>query len=393
LDLTGQRSREAANAKLEARLQQVQRLEALGLLAGGVAHDFNNLLTPIMIHAEESIRRGHDDIRTGASLRHIITAASRARELTRQLLAFGSKQRLLVQRASLNDAITGMRTLFTRLLPETIDIELDLSPDLPAVKADPSQLQQVVMNLAVNARDAMATGGRLRFATASVAGGGVELAVSDTGCGIPDDVRARIFEPFFTTKAEGLGHGLGLATVYGIVRQHGGTIEVDSEVGCGTTFTIRLPLAVDEVSVEPPPRSRAERPRHHAIVLVVEDDPLVRRSCANVLEERGMTVLVAADATAALALASGRTSPIDVLVTDVVLPGMVGPALYARLSAWFPRLSVVYVTGYSDDVAGSDVLRSQVVLRKPMSADALVEAVDDALATRLGAATETSAQP
>jgi DNA-binding NtrC family response regulator len=168
---------------------------------------------------------------------------------------------------------------------------------------------------------------------------------------------------------------------------------VDSEVGCGTTFTIRLPLAVDEVSVEPPPRSRAERPRHHAIVLVVEDDPLVRRSCANVLEERGMTVLVAADATAALALASGRTSPIDVLVTDVVLPGMVGPALYARLSAWFPRLSVVYVTGYSDDVAGSDVLRSQVVLRKPMSADALVEAVDDALATRLGAATETSAQP
>jgi two-component system, cell cycle sensor histidine kinase and response regulator CckA len=363
----------------------------VGRLAGGVAHDFNNLLMVIKGHTEllmELKTREHPDFRKIDQIRR---AADKAAGLTRQLLAFSRMQVLQSRVMDLNATVAEMGKMLPRLIGEDIELAIVTSPDLARVTADPGQMEQVILNLAVNGRDAMPKGGKLVIETCNIdldegyarthpplgAGRFVMLAVSDTGTGMDAETQTHIFEPFFTTKEKGKGTGLGLATVYGVVKQSGGFIWVYSEPGAGTTFKIYLPR-VDEVSeAEREQRRTEELPRGSGTILVAEDEMGVRQLAREFLELAGYTVLEARDGAEALEVAAGHAGPIDLLVTDMVMPGMGGRALAEKLIALRPGIQVIYMSGYTEyaTLLHSEFEMDKVLLQKPFSRAMLASSV------------------
>ena len=377
--------------RLEDHLRQSQKMEAIGRLAGGVAHDFNNLLTVISGRAQIERARPELSEPSRRNVDLIAEAASRASTLTKQLLAFSRKQVLQPRVLDVDIVVAGMEPLLRRLIGEDIDLVTATEPVLGRVRADPGQLEQVVLNLAVNARDAMPQGGRLTIETANVeldeayarqqadvhSGPYVLLAVSDTGVGMDAETQAHLFEPFFTTKGVGEGTGLGLATVYGIVKQSGGHITAYSESGRGTTIKIYLPRveAASELrEAEPEP---VVLRRGSETVLLVEDDEAVRELTCEVLEMHGYTVLAVADAGEAPRVLEGASRPIHLLVTDVVMPRLSGRELTERLRSLRPGLRVLYISGYADTaVVHHGVLDPGTpFLQKPFTPDALLRSV------------------
>ena len=382
------------HTELEAQYRQAQKMEAVGRLAGGVAHDFNNLLTVITSYSELLLEDCGETDPHRAELLEIRRAAGVAATLTRQLLAFSRQQVLEPRVLSLNDVVTGAGKMLKRLIGEDVRLVTTLASDAGTVRADAGQIEQVIMNLAVNARDAMPDGGALTLETANVEfsdeyveghfpaqrGRYVMLAVSDTGVGMSPETQARIFEPFFTTKEAAKGTGLGLATVYGIVKQSGGFIWVYSEPGSGTTFKIYLPR-VDEAAVTERRAQPADVLGGTETVLLVEDSDALRDIASRVLERRGYTVLEASDGEAALMLAARHPGAIDLLLTDVVMPEMNGRQLAERLTALRPGLKVLYMSGYAGDaVTRRGVLeQGMAYLQKPFTPDALARKVREVL--------------
>jgi PAS domain S-box-containing protein len=387
-DVTEQRS-------LETQFRQAQRLEAVGRLAGGVAHDFNNVLTAITGYSDLLLEELGPGDSKRSDVEEIKAAALRATSLTRQLLAFSRKQVFQSRVLDLNEVVQTLEKMLRRLIGEDVKLGLSLTPALGAVRADPGQIEQVILNLAVNSRDAMASGGSLTIETANVVldeayarehagalpGRYVMLAVSDTGTGMDAETRSHIFEPFFTTKELGKGTGLGLSTVYGIVKQSGGYVWVYSEPGRGATFKVYLPL-VDEqpeaVGLVAPPQPVAGG---RETVLLAEDDPSVRAIVAEVLTQKGYRVLRAPDGQAALEMAHGHPEEISLLVTDIVMPGMTGRELAEALSAERPALRVLYMSGYTDDavVRHGVLTEGMPYLQKPFAPRALASKVREVL--------------
>jgi signal transduction histidine kinase/ActR/RegA family two-component response regulator len=380
----------------EEQLRQSQKLESLGTLAGGVAHDFNNLLGVIMGYAALSATNTEEGSSARADLDEIRGAAERAAALVKQLLAFSRKQVLQPQILDLNRIVSGTQSLLRPLLGEDVALSTELGSDLSRVMADPGQIEQVIVNLAVNARDAMPKGGRIIIETANVwvdergdvidvAAGGtrmVMLSVRDTGVGMDAATRERIFEPFYTTKAPGKGTGLGLSTVYGIVRQSEGLITVESAPGQGCTIRCLFPAANPEARPRATPAGGiADLSRGSETVLIAEDEPQLRTLMRRTLSERGYTVLDAADGLAAMALADSHRGPIDLLLTDVVMPNLSGVDLAARLQAERPGLRVIFISGYSDDaIERHGVLApDSVFIQKPIPPDRLARMVRDLL--------------
>lgn len=369
LDITDRKS-------IEAQLLQAQKMESIGRLAGGVAHDFNNLLTVINGYADLALRRISASDPVYSQIEAIRSAGDRAAELTMQLLAFSRKQVLQPKALSLNDIVHDSERMLRRVIGEEIELVCLLDPSLRRVEADPGQIHQVVVNLAVNARDAMPSGGKLIIETAN-AGPEVSLAVRDTGHGMDSATLEHVFEPFFTTKSVGKGTGLGLATVYGIVRQSAGHITVESEVGCGTTFTVLLPAVEGAAALEAAARPL---PAGSGSVLLVEDERDVRRLTATILENHGYRVLTAADGEEALRMFERCEHRIDLLISDVVMPRMRGPELAAHLRRRQPEMRVLFISGYTDpSIANHVVTAASHFLQKPFAAEALVRAVSDAL--------------
>jgi hypothetical protein len=390
-DITERLAAQRRAHEAEEQLQQSQKMEAIGRLAGGVAHDFNNLLTVISACAEQ-LMEGALPTEERENAVEISAAASRASALTRQLLTFSRKQIIQPQRLDLSAIVRGVQPMLKRLLFENIELLTNLAPGQAPVIADPSQMEQVILNLVVNASDAMPTGGTLVIETAVVdlddaytqhhvevvAGPYVRLIVSDTGSGMDSATLARIFEPFYTTKAPGMGTGLGLSTVYAIVKQFGGHVWVYSEVGLGTTFKVYLPLAVEEsaqtkADVVPLPGV----PDATATVLLVEDEDTVRRAVRRMLERSGYTVVEAANGQDGLDVAATHAGTIDAVVTDLMMPGMDGRTFSERLRTTHPDIRVVFTSGYTDDA----VIRRGIVdashrfLQKPFTRDQLARAV------------------
>ena len=383
---------EADKQRLEARIQQTQRLESLGQLAGGIAHDFNNLLAVILNYASFIIE---DAAGTppAADAEQIARAARRGSDLTHQLLAFARREVIRPRPLSLNTVVTEVHQMLERSLGEHITLTVRTTAGLPSVMADPGQLEQVLVNLAVNARDAMPTGGRLTIDTALVAvdaehaaaraglstGRYVRLRVSDTGTGMPKEVIDKAFEPFFTTKPSGQGTGLGLATVYGIITQAGGTVRIYSESGIGTTFTILLPVTDAEAYRQQPEESLAELAGHGATVLVVEDESALREVTCRILRRGGYTVLAADGGDEALRLAAENT--VDVLLTDVIMPNMLGKDLADAVRARWPGTRVLFMSGYAQPVLTTHgTLAADVhLLEKPFTSAELMRALHDEL--------------
>jgi PAS domain S-box-containing protein len=385
-DVTEQRRAEEALRQRENELRQATKMEAVGRLAGGVAHDFNNLLTAVLGHAELALTRVPLPEALGDDLRQIRAAGSRAAGLTQQLLAFSRSQVLEPRIVELNDVITGLLKILRRTIGEDIELVTRLTAALDPVRADPVQLEQVLLNLIVNARDAMPQGGRLTIETSGIqlAGSpGVRIAVSDTGIGMSEEVLAHLFEPFFTTKEQGKGTGLGLATAYGIVQQSGGEISVRSEPGVGTTFHVDLPRAdADAVADQETPVNGAPRPGWETLLLV-EDDDAVRYLTRQVLELQGYHVLAAPGGEAALELSRRFEGPIHLLLTDVVMPQMSGPRLADLLTRQRPDLQVIYMSGYAAHEREHGTAAEAAFLQKPFTPDQLVrriQAVFDGLA-------------
>lgn len=352
--------------ELEERIHQSQRLESVGRLAGGVAHDFNNLLTCIIGNLEQVLEGLPPDAAIRSDVQATMAASERAAAATRQLLAFGRRQVLTPEQLSLNRVVERSSQLLRRLLGEDIEIRMVLAPDLHLIRADALQLEQIILNLAVNARDAMPRGGKLTLETTNVTlsqeyasqhvavnpGPHIRLTVTDNGSGMADEVKQHIFEPFFTTKELGKGSGLGLATVYGIVSQSGGHISVYSELDVGTSFSIYFPRDDAEVCSRSAPPSVAAPASGHEAILVVEDDVQVRSLIRRVLTKAGYKVFVAENGLAAIELWRGRTETIHLLVTDVVMPQMSGRQLADYLNATQPQLKVLYMSGFTDDALG-----------------------------------------
>ena len=381
--------------RLEEQLRQSQKMEAVGRLAGGIAHDFNNLLTVIAGRAQLILSRlrPEEPIHRDASL--VRTTADRAAALTQQLLAFSRKQVLQPQVLDLNKVVTGMEPMLGRLIGEDIDLAVVPRQELGRVKADRAQIEQVIVNLVVNARDAMPEGGRLTLETADVdldavsasrhfsvsAGAYVVLAVTDTGMGMDEATRTRVFEPFFTTKEPGKGTGLGLSTVYGIVKQSGGDIQLYSEVGQGTSFKIYLPRVVEAAAPEEARPAPAAVPRGDETVLLVEDEPEVRDLAREILEASGYTVLQACDPQDAVLIAERHAGPIRLLLTDVIMPRQSGRALAERLRPLRPELQVLFMSGYTNEaIVRHGVLEpGTLFIQKPFTPEALGRKVREAL--------------
>jgi two-component system cell cycle sensor histidine kinase/response regulator CckA len=380
--------------ELEQQLRQAQKMEAIGRLAGGIAHDFNNLMTAIMGYSELALQRLDDAPETHRDLQEIQKAADRATRLTRQLLAFSRKQVLQPTRIDLNDVVHDMEKMLARVIGDDVEIRTNFQRHLGGIEADRSQLEQVLLNLAVNARDAMPDGGTLTIETANVdvdgysvaepgavpAGQYVVLTVADTGAGMDEATRARLFEPFFTTKEVGKGTGLGLATVYGVVKQSGGFITVDSEPGQGAVFRIYLPrLGAPNARDD---RGRANvAPAGTETILLVEDDDAVREIAAGILERSGYRVLSACDGVDALRELGESGEHVDLLLTDVVMPRLNGSALAERLSEERPALKVLFMSGYADDAIESDgtVRPGTDFIQKPFTASMLAAKVREVL--------------
>jgi two-component system, cell cycle sensor histidine kinase and response regulator CckA len=394
-DLSERLLAETRRSELEAQLLQAQKLEAVGRLAGGVAHDFNNLLTVILGYGEmalEDLQAGHPH---HSLLKGICDAGNRARNLTRQLLAFSRKQVLEMQRLDVNTVVGGFEKLMRRVIGEDVLLKMALREAPVRVTADPSQLEQVLMNLAVNARDAMPEGGVLAIETGIVEldaddlskKPGIEpgpyamIAVSDTGVGMDRETLPQIFEPFFTTKESDRGTGLGLATSYGIIKQHGGDITVYSEPGRGTTFKIYLPMDLEEEAAEPRVAERRKPLMGTGTVLVVEDDPMVLRLACDLLRLAGYQVLQAANPAAALKEARSYGKPIDLILSDVILPGLKGPDMVEKVREIHPQARVVYMSGYAQDAISHNGLLEDddLFLPKPFTAWSLREKVAEAL--------------
>jgi CheY-like chemotaxis protein len=366
----------------------------VGQLAGGVAHDFNNLLGVIHGYAELVLRELPAEARERKRVEEIIRAAERAAALTRQLLAFGRRQILQPEILDLNQVVAGMEKMFGRLISEDIQIVVSRAEPLGRVKADAGQVEQVLMNLVVNARDAMPGGGRLVIETANVTldenyarahpdvkpGRFVLLAVSDTGHGMDSATMARIFEPFFTTKPEGKGTGLGLSTVYGIVRQSGGAVGVYSEPGHGTTFKVYLPAVDAELTIAEPVATPTP-PSGSETILVVEDSASLRELIRELLESVGYSVIDAEGPEAALGTLESASTHVDLLLTDMIMPKMSGPDLRWRVKALQPHIRVVFMSGYSRQAAVDQgtLEAGDLFLQKPFTLDALTNTVRRAL--------------
>ena len=376
---------EQALRESQAQLRQSQKLEAIGTLAGGIAHDFNNLITVITGYSQLALMRTQGDTPEAADLRHVIEASDRAANLTHQLLAFSRKQVLQPTVLDLGGVVDGIAPMLRRIIGEHIELKIESAPPLARVRADRGQLEQVLLNLAVNARDAMPGGGTLTICTRNVVAAegspppaAVALAVTDTGVGMTADVRDRIFEPFFTTKEPGKGTGLGLSTVYGIINQSGGTIGVNSTPGRGTTFTITMPAAESVATPERRAADDGELPSGTETVLIVEDAEDVRILARRTLEERGYKVLVARNADEALEIAGARR--VDVLLTDIVMPRTSGPQLVAKYQTLRNAPLVIYMSGYADDaLAQYELDPAAVFVRKPFTPATLARAVRAAL--------------
>jgi PAS domain S-box-containing protein len=381
--------------QLEEQYHQAQKMEAIGRLTGGIAHDFNNLLTAIngfaeLLHVRLSPNNPHRKLAD-----HILDSGQRATDLVKQLLAFSRKQIIEPRVLDLNGVVVKMDKMLRRIIGEDLEMVTLLASGLWPVKVDPAQIEQVIINLAVNARDAMPKGGKLTIETANVVlddnyvaahleaqpGEHVLLTISDTGSGMSDEVQAHIFEPFFTTKEQGKGTGLGLATVFGIIKQSGGNIQVYSEEGLGTTFKIYLPRA-EEVSLATTQSDQAgDIPRGTETVLLAEDEATVRNLTAELLRTQGYTVLEADNGEEGLRLAQEHRETIQLLLTDVVMPQMGGKELARRLRAIHPEIKILFVSGYTDDaIVHHGVLESEVAfIQKPFSAVTLARKVRDVL--------------
>ena len=381
--------------RLEEQLVQSQKMEAIGTLAGGIAHDFNNILTVILGHSMLLLGETPEGSPLRQGLDEIQKAGERAANLTRQLLAFGRKQVLSPVVLDLNSVAADMERMLRRLIGEDIEFVTVPDPDLGRAKADRSQIEQVLVNLVVNARDAMPHGGRITIETRNVdlddsyarehrsviSGPHVLLAVSDTGIGMDARTQARIFEPFFTTKGPGKGTGLGLSMVYGIVKQSGGSIEARSEPGQGSVFKVYLPRVPESGVASPAASPSSESAGGQETILLVEDEKEVRKLARLFLERAGYRVLEAGSAEEAVAAAKEHGEAIDLLVTDTILPGAEGPELTRILHTTYPGLKVLFMSGYTDDaVVRHGVLESKhAFLQKPFTADSLAQKVREAL--------------
>lgn len=380
---------------LEEDLRQSQKLEAIGRLASGVAHDFNNLLTVINGYSGYLLSKIKEKTAYRDSVEEIRKAAERGVALTSQLLAFGRRQKLQPQLLNVNQALANVEQMLRRVLGENIELIVQMEPDIRAVQFDPRQLELVLLNLALNARDAMPQGGTLSMITQRcdreaagqprelAPGRYVQLNVTDTGCGMEESVLQRIFEPFFTTKTLGRGTGLGLATVYGIVKQSGGHIEVTSATGKGTTFSLFLPETTAKIAPPPAPRkpARDKMPVGTETILLVEDEPELRGLASMILRQSGYKVLEAADGNSALQLIEGKLGTVDLVLTDLVMPHLGGVELAQELRQREPKLRVLYMSGYTDGCVAelhNHDPRARL-LQKPFMADTLAQTVREVL--------------
>jgi PAS domain S-box-containing protein len=382
--------------RLEAQFLQAQKMEGIGRLAGGVAHDFNNLLTAIMSYTELA----RDGLAPGdpvaQDLDEVAGAARRAADLTSQLLAFARKQIIEPQALNLNTLLMDMDRLLRRVIGEDVELEVHLAPELGFVKADHGQIEQVLINMAVNGRDAMPDGGKLTVETRNIAldpsfaeqhiglesGAYVLLVISDTGVGMDAETQRQVFEPFFTTKERGRGTGLGLATCYGIIKQHGGSIVLYSEVGLGSTFKIYLPRVAAPVALPPNQEVPAAVPNGSETILLAEDETAVRTLASRVLRERGYTVIEAADGVEALRAAQESDgAAINLLLTDMVMPRMGGGALAARIQELYPGIRVLFISGYTDSalIQHGQLADGMEFMHKPFSPADLARKVRELL--------------
>ncbi|MEI6520364.1 MAG: ATP-binding protein, partial [bacterium] len=394
-DITERIRAEEEKAKLEEQFQHSQKMESIGQLAGGVAHDLNNLLTPILGYGDMLYEEFIDGDQRKESVEQIILAGERARDMVQQLLAFSRKQMLDFKSININDTINGFASLLKRTIRENIAINIVLTPQVPSIRGDIGQLEQVIMNLAVNAQDAMPSGGMLTIKTSVVAidedyiteytqikpGKYVLLTISDTGQGMSAETRAHLFEPFFTTKEKGKGTGLGLATTYGIVKQHGGQITIYSELGHGTTCNIYLPILDKEIIESIQVIKKTTCTHGTETILVVEDNDIVRKLTNAVLTQHGYTVLLAEDGPEALRILDEFEDKVDMVLTDVVMPGMSGKELCEIITPQYPDMKILYMSGYAEDVImHQGVLEKGVAfLHKPFTVQMLAAKVREVL--------------
>ncbi len=397
-DISNRKKADKERIKLEHQLRQAQKMEAVGTLAGGIAHDFNNLLSPIMGYAEMLLDNYASDDRLRQDLTEIFNAAMRGKELTHQLLAFSRKQVLELNAIDLNRVIADLKNMLRRLIREDIHIEYHLSQDPATIRADSNQIEQVIINLAVNAQDAMPSGGRLIIETSDeilddeylrkereteiVPGRYVLLSLTDTGSGIDEDKKEHIFDPFFTTKSKWKGTGLGLATVYGIVKQHNGYIWVYSEPDQGTTFKVYIPKAfeAENKKTETVAETKTGKVAGETI-LIAEDDPAILELVNQILEKHGYVTIKTSSPSACVEIAANYEHPLHLLLTDVVMPEMNGKEIYEKIRDYYPNIRVLYMSGYTDDViADRGILNKGTnLIQKPFSMKALLVKVRETL--------------
>lgn len=384
--------------QLEQQLLHAQKMEAVGRLAGGVAHDFNNLLAVIQSYAQLVLRNLPADDRSRSDLGELLEATNRAASLTKQLLTFSRKQPMKTTMLDLNQIVTDVEKMIRRLVDESVQVTTKLGSELESIRGDVTQLEQVILNLAINARDAMPDGGRLVLSTkqlelpseGDVKGGPyLLLSVRDTGTGMTPEVQKRVFEPFFTTKEAGKGTGLGLSTVYGVVQQSGGHVRVHSELGKGTCFEIYFPVLEDAKPRATPKPSQVSSGTGSETILLVEDDEAVRRVAARILREHGYTVIEAGTPLEALRLVTTSTTPIDLLLTDIVMPEMNGHKLARELTATRPEIRVLFMSGYAEGVSNTQELSEfgAGYIEKPFTPAGLAAEVRAALSDRAEANT------
>lgn len=379
---------------LEEQMRQAQKMEAVGMLAGGIAHDFNNLLTIICGYTQMLLAGGTVDERDRAALEQILKAGDRAADLTRQLLTFSRRQSSQPKVLSLNAVVSGMSKMLRRLIGENVDLRMNLADDTGMIRVESGKAEQVILNLVVNSRDALSHEGKLTVATRREdvsdtqattlrlrPGRYAVLSVTDTGAGMDEKTRERVFEPFFTTKPQGTG--LGLSTVYGIVKQAGGAIHLWSEKGVGTSMDIYFPRVEEPADTEVPAETTPGAvTAGRETVLVVEDEEAVRRLVHTALEQNGYRVLIAADGVEALKLISSHTGPLDLLITDLAMPGMSGTELARKVTERLPGMEVLYISGYAEELRQSGEIEEARFLQKPFTPQALARKVREILDAR-----------